>query len=221
MHLIDELDIRVKYQDCEWWNWNTDCIYNHLTTENGIGNGGNVAKVAEALNIPVEEMDDEYKWIEQTVRSGEQLVTFCHNDLHGKNAMVKVNQDGSVEPNSAQLIDFDISEWGYRAWDFNYYFSRIRGETFPTDELIDDFISAYLDVWNAGNKEKYSVEQLRDEIEHHRPYALMEQMLHLKLESGTCKIVSYSGIQRGLQQARTSVCNEEFAINTAKIDSRI
>ena len=69
MHLIKELPIEVKFKDCSYWNWNTDCFYEHLGPQNPWG-GGNVEMVAKGLGIPVEEMDDEYKWIDETARKG-------------------------------------------------------------------------------------------------------------------------------------------------------
>ena len=63
MHLstYEELPLAVKLDDCTWWNWNTNCIYEHLTTQ---WEGGGIRLVARALEIPLEEMDDEYKWID-------------------------------------------------------------------------------------------------------------------------------------------------------------
>ncbi len=63
MHLstYEELPLAVKLDDCSWWNWNTNCIYEHLTTQ---WEGGGIRLVARALEIPLEEMDDEYKWID-------------------------------------------------------------------------------------------------------------------------------------------------------------
>jgi len=56
--------------DCEYWNWNTNCTYEHLTTAwNGPVWQTNETKIAEALGIPESAMDDEYKWIADTVHS--------------------------------------------------------------------------------------------------------------------------------------------------------
>ena len=132
-------------------------------------------KVAEALRMPVSEMDNEYKWIAETVQSERQKVTFCHNDGHGGNMMIGVHPDGSPDPSTYQLIDFDNAEFGFRAWDFEYYLSYwVPG---PSDEAIDDFLKVYLERWNEISDEYTTLEELQYEVEHLRPYLLMEQML--------------------------------------------
>ena len=60
IHLIpyDELKLSLKYLDCEYrpMNWNTDCIYYHLTTAWG---GGNKRAVAKELGIEVSQLDND------------------------------------------------------------------------------------------------------------------------------------------------------------------
>ena len=143
MHLTPyaELPLSIKYTDCTYWNWNTDCIYQHLKT------GWRAAKpemVADWLGYDVAVMDNEYKWCDEMVHSGNGEIVFAHNDAHGHNMMIGVNEDGSPNPDSFQMIDFDNGEFGYRAWDFEYYWSYwVPG---PSSEEIDDMINAYLNV---------------------------------------------------------------------------
>ena len=102
-------------------------------------------------------------------------IFLCHNDPHGDNMMVGLNADGSPNSDEFQLIDFDNAEYGYRAWDFEYYFSYFKEA--PSDELIDDMILAYVTEFNSRSEIKYTVDDIRFELDHHRPYVLMEQML--------------------------------------------
>ena len=48
---------------------------------------------------------------------------FSHNDIHPGNMMVGV---GPYVAESHILIDFDNSAWGYRGFDFNYFFVQVR-----------------------------------------------------------------------------------------------
>ena len=48
----------------------------------------------------------------------ENAVVFCHNDLHGGNIMF--NKEGDFNPDSLTLIDFDTSQYGFRAFDLLY-----------------------------------------------------------------------------------------------------
>ena len=126
-------------------------------------------------------MDNEYKWIAEMVQKGDPgEMFFCHNDPHGGNMMIHVNEDGKGDPSTYQLIDFDNAEFGYRAWDWEYYFCHV----FPalTDEQVDEFLVTYLSVYNAENvnERKFTLEEVRHETEHHRPYVLMEQMLFVR-----------------------------------------
>ena len=52
------------------------------------------------------------------------LPTFhlSHNDIHPGNMMVGV---GPYVAESHILIDFDNSAWGYRGFDFNYFFVQV------------------------------------------------------------------------------------------------
>ena len=102
-------------------------------------------------------------------------IYMCHNDPHGHNMMIGVNEDGSPNVDTYQMIDFDNGEFGFRAWDFEYYFSYFN--VLPSDELIDDMIEAYLEVFNAGSEKQFTVSDIRRELEYHRPYVMMEQML--------------------------------------------
>jgi len=58
IHLIphSELPLSIKYNDCEYWNWNTNCTYQHLKTAWG---GGNPGRVARKLGIRESDMDND------------------------------------------------------------------------------------------------------------------------------------------------------------------
>ena len=65
--------LSTPYTDCEYWNWNTNCTYEHLTTAyDGEFYNLNETKIAEALGIPLSALDDEYRWIADTVHSYDQ-----------------------------------------------------------------------------------------------------------------------------------------------------
>ena len=166
------LPLSIKYNDCDDWNWNTNCTYQYLKTA---WNGGDVPRVADRLGIPESEMDNEYKWIAEMVQKGAPgVMFFSHNDPHGGNMMIHV-EDGNADPTTYQLIDFDNAEFGYRAWDYEYYFCHMSPVL--TTEQEDEFLLSYLSVFNELNEQKYTLEEIRFESEHHRPYVLMEQML--------------------------------------------
>ena len=140
------------------------------------GLAGDPSHVARRLGIPESEMDNEFKWITETVQKGApDQMFFCHGDPHGGNMMIHVDDDGNADPTTFQLIDFDNAEFGFRAWDFEYYFHYITPEL--TGEQVDEFLLSYLSVYNELNERKYTLEEVRSETEHHRPYLLMEQML--------------------------------------------
>ena len=145
----------------------------------GLGVTWNPTVVALRLGIPESEMDNEFKWITEIVQEGApDKMFFCHNDPHGGNMMIHVDDDGKADSSTYQLIDFDNAEFGFRAWDFEYYFSHIPIEL--TGEQIDEFLLSYLSVYNELNERKYTLEEIRSETEHHRPYVLMEQMLFVR-----------------------------------------
>ena len=50
------------------------------------------------------------------------MIYFSHNDIHSENMMVGV---GPYVAESHMLIDFDNSAWGYRGFDFNYFFVQV------------------------------------------------------------------------------------------------
>ena len=164
--------LSIKYNDCEYWNWNTNCTYEHLTETMS---NADVALVAGQLGIPKSEMENEYRWITEMVHKSTNEMYLSHNDLHGDNMMISVNPDGSIDPDTLQVIDFDNAEFGRRAWDFEYYFAHVNPSV--TDEEMDDFLLAYLSVWNEESSKQSTLEELRFETEHYRPYVLMEQML--------------------------------------------
>ena len=129
-------------------------------------------------------MDNEYKWTEKLVHSTSSPIVFCHNDMHGGNIMVNwnVDEDDNYDAEEVQIIDFDNAEYGYRAFDFEYHFSHWRNPG-PTVEQENDFIELYLSVWNAESPVKYTLEDIRYELDQHRPYVLMEQMLFFRNRS--------------------------------------
>lgn len=49
-------------------------------------------------------------------------IYFSHNDIHSENMMVGV---GPYVAESHMLIDFDNAAWGYRGFDFNYFFAQV------------------------------------------------------------------------------------------------
>ena len=50
---------------------------------------------------------------------------------------------GSFKPDSQILIDFDLSGWAFRGFDFNLFFAQF--ESFPTDDELDIFLTGYRD----------------------------------------------------------------------------
>ena len=73
------------------------------------------------------------------------------------------------------LIDFDISAWGYRAFDICLFFSNMP--EWPSANEIDGFLDAYLFVYNENSPIESSKEMLMTEIKFHTPFVLMGQML--------------------------------------------
>ena len=93
------------------------------------------------------------------------------------------------DPETFTLIDFDNSEYGYRAWDFAYYF--VHWHQWPTVEqqrqliyffiksyaFFRDLFDSYVTQWNASNDSQLTVENLFQEMAEIAPYTLMQQML--------------------------------------------
>ena len=50
---------------------------------------------------------------------------------------------GPYKPDSQIFIDFDLSGWAFRGFDFNLFF--VQFESFPTDDELDIFLTAYRD----------------------------------------------------------------------------
>ena len=48
---------------------------------------------------------------------------------------------GPYKPDSQIFIDFDLSGWAFRGFDFNLFFAQF--ESFPTDDELDTFLTAY------------------------------------------------------------------------------
>ena len=51
--------------------------------------------------------------------------------------------EGPFKPDSQIFIDFDLSGWAFRGFDFNLFFAQF--ESFPTDDELDIFLAAYRD----------------------------------------------------------------------------
>ena len=50
---------------------------------------------------------------------------------------------GPYQPESQILIDFDLSGWSFRGFDFNLFFAQF--ESFPTDDELNLFLTGYRD----------------------------------------------------------------------------
>ena len=50
---------------------------------------------------------------------------------------------GPYNPDSQILIDFDLSGWSFRGFDFNLFFAQF--EPFPTQDELELFLTTYRD----------------------------------------------------------------------------
>ena len=83
------------------------------------------------FNSPLEYVP--YLWKILVYHASKTPTVFCHNDLHGANIMISrfddpiidpIWKEGNYDPDSLQVIDFDNSEYGYRAFDFEYFLAK-------------------------------------------------------------------------------------------------
>jgi len=175
---VNYVKLGPVYQWAAMAHWNTMHVYDYLTQPVF---ASSKAKLNRILQRTDEEMDREFKWLEKRVRESSGPIVLCHNDPHGSNMRV----DGNFmnpDPETYTLIDFDNAEYGYRAWDFSYYFTHLG--QWPSIEQQRDLFESYTTQWNKLNDENLSVENLLKEMEEIAPYTIMQEMLFMNLVFG-------------------------------------
>ena len=94
------------------------------------------------------DLKSEIEWILDLINKTESPVVFCHNDLRQANIMITESNDEVI------FCDFDHSSYGYRGFDFGYFFC------FFFDVNIDSFSKQFIKYYIKENEEifgkKYS-----------------------------------------------------------------
>ena len=108
------------------------------------------------------------------------LLFSSHNDGHSGNVMMN---DDDLTGESLIFVDFDLTQYGYRAFDWIYHmisaseqlFFKTDGETFfiPNEE-IDQWLQIYQNNF-AGRSEISDevLDRLWDELNIHMPYVAL------------------------------------------------
>lgn len=183
-HLANQIEtdlnsIPEKYEK-EIWPWNTRLVYDHLS-QPWFTDDGQDRAVARRLGISPSQMEDEWRWIESLYKDDSDIeVTFCHNDIHSENMMVGI---GPYVAESHMLIDFDNAAWGYRGFEFNYFFVNLPN--FPKDAELMMFLESYQNEYRricdtVGSCEVPSLAQLEHDVRKTRPYGTMQRLMFLK-----------------------------------------
>ena len=114
------------------------------------------------------------------------ILFFSHNDGHSGNVMM---DDDGLTGESLIFVDFDLTQYGYRAFDWIYHmisaseqlFFNTDGETFfiPNEE-IDQWLQIYQNNF-AGRSEISDevLERLWDEFNIHMPYVALGKSLSI------------------------------------------
>jgi len=165
-----------------WWNtrrvtehfW----VLEHLTSDQDRFN-----EMIAWFGWDRQEYEANVQWVESLITSThpvDEPAFLCHNDPHGGNMMVR--EDDPIG-DSLQLIDYDGTSYGYRAFDWSYYttwcttyqywLSLGTNGGFLDDKIIDEFFTEYQKYSND------STTQLMYEYTNHLPYVLLEQQFFL------------------------------------------
>jgi thiamine kinase-like enzyme len=89
----------------------------------------------------------EIEWLKKCILTLNSPVVFSHNDLYGNNIMVR--EDNSI--NKLTICDFEFASYIYRGYDLGFLFTFwdrkkfIEDIPFPSDKIIKEFLSIYLD----------------------------------------------------------------------------
>lgn len=90
---------------------------------------------------------------------------------------------------SYTLIDFDNAAYGYRAWDFAYYFGYMSlflpNGGYPHGQDVDDFFNEYLLHYTGPDAESLTLSKLKEELDIHLPYVLLEQFIFQDAMAGS------------------------------------
>ena len=127
--------------------------------------------------------EEEIDWLEQHLRQLNGRVVFCHNDLYSQN-ILKLN----TEQLEIKLIDFEMSSYNYRGFDFvqlfhdflfDYSHTQLPGfeylpDRYPSDAVIRNVVGLYLEYLYGGEvKTEDSIDELMIEIKQTRLYSCL------------------------------------------------
>ena len=160
---------------------------------------------AEAWGWTFSELGQNIKWVEDLIRNfyndDEQavlwsvisigflefnLLFFSHNDGHSGNVMM---DDDDLTGESLIFVDFDLTQYGYRAFDWIYHmisaseqlFFDTDGETFfIPNEDIDQWLQLYhKNLVNRSEISDDELDRLWDEFTIHMPYVALGEIWYL------------------------------------------
>jgi len=179
--------------------WNTREIKQFFAEMEIIMASPNIEKNKEnllgALGMTLEEYNWNIEWIEKLVRDyykDEEKAVVSHNDPHAGNMMMDRN-DTTAE--SLILIDWDLTQYGYRAFDLAYYIYyasfvnifNLNGEGYDPEVLpdvdlgyylpdayIEDFLTTYL---KYSGDTTTTIKEITTEFNIHTTYLVFMQIV--------------------------------------------
>jgi len=174
------------------WLWNGCFMDYTVPTSDYLDNVLNVLKMTKT------EFDKEINLIESFIKSKYIPNSFCHNDLHYKNIISNSTH--------IKIIDFDHADYGYRGYDFGYYFihsfqsellSTFFGKSFKKGNSIFEIISGYCSI--AENESSTCMNDLKQEISHFLPYVILDHLLSKKPKIISKLALLYKEIRHRIQ----------------------
>jgi len=172
-----------------WWNTRTVKLHFGIL-ENVLSTEEKWNRVLGWFGWDREEYENNVEWVHNLINDfhpRRERPHLCHNDPHGGNMMVKVN-DTTGE--TLKLIDYDNTSYGYRAFDWSYYLihstnARVYEAAYfgkdpkevqwPTTKYINEFFLEYLSNYDGWDADTITLSQIQAEFDIMTPYVLLEQ----------------------------------------------
>ena len=125
--------------------------------------------------------EEEIDWLEEHLKLLNYPIVFCHNDLYSQN-IIRLN----TEKLEIRFIDFELSSYNYRGFDFaqlfqdfvfDYSYTEHPGykylpDQYPSDDKLRNIVRFYLECLD-GKVKKEAVDRLVIEIKQTKLYSCM------------------------------------------------
>jgi len=200
--------------------WNTRNIKSHFYILEQLSTEERWNRAIGWFNWDRAELDSNIEWLHNLIQDNHQRreqVHLCHNDPHGGNMMLK---RGDKTGETYKLIDYDNTLYGYRAFDWSYYFIHqtirrcyLDNECkFVDKDYIDSFLLIYLENYSGWDVNTVTLSQLRKELDIMTPYVLLEQQFMWAGQINICQffkplLCEYERFQRLYEYERPIDCN--------------